>query len=455
MSDYRLLELALEAATSATSYDNGLKYQRAGAGYSKAIKYLSLVMQRHASITPTTPTTTTTRGITPQQIERIKHYHLVYQQRLAGLDSAKTSANSKTMPHTSPHRDARARRTSLSKIPFVEDVVHKTHCPRPPAAIWRRPYWLLKRLQSSVNGNGGFVAPSIYVTGLIWSQKGAKISGLQHKMKIYQNIYEQLTVLSEVQLPSDGKSWRTMHQRDTSMESLKFFEHGLNLFLQSLIKSQNALAHSLSYVHKAEGSVADHKQNVLKRALTKVSKVYDRTANESITKRVSGNDLQQYGALVACLSERAQFLDGWLTYFETPGCAMGKGGAPPPGVGMKKSNHLFQEKSEFDEGEGGGEGQGQGQGQGQGENHREREEDNSTRHGLRASQIEAASSALPRIHRTFEKIGHGLRDAVCLVVWKDLQELCERYLRKTRKSFVANLEWEEDGSNEETTTQSV
>jgi hypothetical protein len=41
------------------------------------------------------------------------------------------------------------------------------------------------------------------------------------------------------------------------------------------------------------------------------------------------------------------------------------------------------------------------------------------------------------------------------VVWKDLQELCERYLRKTRKSFVANLEWEEDGSNEETTTQSV
>jgi len=94
MSDYRLLELALEAATSATSYDNGLKYQRAGAGYSKAIKYLSLVMQRHASTTSTapttTPTTTTTRGITPQQIERIKHYHLVYQQRLAGLDSAKT-----------------------------------------------------------------------------------------------------------------------------------------------------------------------------------------------------------------------------------------------------------------------------------------------------------------------------------------------------------------------------
>ena len=147
MSDYRLLELALEAATSATSHDNGLKYQRAGAGYSKAIKYLSLVMQRHASVTSTAPTTTTTRGITLQQIEQIKHYHLVYQQRLAGLDSAKPSANSKNMSHTSPHREARVRRTSLSKIPFVEDVVHKQHCPRPPAAIWRRPYWLLKRLQ--------------------------------------------------------------------------------------------------------------------------------------------------------------------------------------------------------------------------------------------------------------------------------------------------------------------
>ena len=111
-------------------------------------------------------------------------------------------------------------------------------------------------------------------------------------MSNYQNIYENLNVLSQLQLPSDGRSWRTMHKRDTSIESLSTFEHGLSIFLDSLIKAQNALAHSLTYVHKAEGSVADHKQGIFKRAITKVSKVIERTANESITKRASSNSLQ-------------------------------------------------------------------------------------------------------------------------------------------------------------------
>ena len=61
---------------------------------------------------------------------------------------------------------------------------------------------------------------------------------------------------------------------------------------------------------------------------------------------------------------------------------------------------------------------------------------------FRASQIDASTSALPRIHRMLERIGKCLRDAVCMVVWRDLQELLERYLRKSRKAFVSNLEWE-------------
>jgi hypothetical protein len=441
LSDYRLLELALEAATSGTTSDTNLQYKKACTGYKKAMKYLSIIIQRASSSSNQSTT------LESHHIEQVNHWHLVYQQRLAGLESTRHKTGDKTISEK-PKREARVRRTSLSKIPFVEDAIPKEHCPRPPKAIWRRPYWLLRRLQSSVNG-GGFIAPSIYVTGLVWSQKGAKISGLNHKMKIYQNIYEELTKLSQVQLPSDGKSWRTKYQRDTSDESLQVVEAGLTVFLNSLIKSQNALAHSLSYVQKAEGSVADHKRGIIKRALTKVSKVYDRTANESITKRVSGTDLQQYAALIACISERAQFLDGWLTYFETPGCELNNGGALPPGVGSEKSNYIY-----------GGGVQNTGRGEnvsteyGTGGEGGERRDggsslsDISTTTGLRASQIQAPSSALPRIHRILEKIGHGLRDAVCLVVWKDLQELLERYLRKSRKAFVSNLEWE-DNDNED------
>jgi hypothetical protein len=399
MSDLRLLELSLEAANIGTAADASYDYPTACANYAKAVKYFSTIIQRASA--------NQTCVLSDEQMDTVKHWQLVYQQRLAGLEAAKTMATRRSRVS----KVVQVRKTSLSKIPFVEDVVPREHCPRPPAAVWRRPYWLLKRLQSSVNG-GGFVAPSVYVSALVWSQKGAKISGLSDKMENYQNIYQHLTTLQSVPLPSDGKSWRTMYQRDTSVESLQTFEAGLKLFLDQIVKAQNALAHSLSYVSKAEGSVADHKQGLLKRALIKVSKVYDRTANESMGKRVSGTNLQQYAALIACIGERAQFIDGWLSYFEAPGCEAGKGGALPPGVGTEKSNHVYGDE-DADDGS-----------------------------GFRASQIDASTSALPRIHRMLESIGKCLRDTVCMVVWRDLLELLERYLRKSRKAFVSNLEWQ-------------
>jgi len=400
MSDVRLLELSLDAANLGTAADASFDYPSACLSYGKAIKYLSTIIQRSSA-------SQTTRMLNDEQMESVKHWQLVYKQRLAGLEAAKTEATRRSRVS----KIVRIRKTSLSKIPFVEDIVPREHCPRPPSVVWRRPYWLLRRLQSSVNG-GGFIAPSVYVSALVWSQKGAKISGLSAKMENYQNIYAHLTTLQSVPLPSDGRSWRTMYQRDTSVESLQTFETGLEIFLEKIVKAQNALAHSLSYVSKAEGSVADHKQGLLKRALIKVSKVYDRTANESMGKRVSGTSLQQYAALIACIGERAQFLDGWLSYFEAPGCEVGKGGALPPGVGTVKSNHVYGDE----------------------------DDDEASR--FRASQIDASTSALPRIHRMLERIGKCLRDAVCMVVWRDLQELLERYLRKSRKAFVSNLEWE-------------
>ena len=399
-SNHRLLSLALEAANTATHADLNLDYKQASKSYKQAIESLREIIQRSNNDKTT---------ITSAQLDKIQHYHLLYQQRLQGLEATREQTlsrikSSQTLFDPKARRETKVRHTSLSKIPFVEDVVPRKHCKRPPSALWRRPYWLLKNLQSSVNG-GGFVAPSIYVSALVWSQKGAKISGLQHKMSNYQNIYENLNVLSQLQLPSDGRSWRTMHKRDTSIESLSTFEHGLSIFLDSLIKAQNALAHSLTYVHKAEGSVADHKQGIFKRAITKVSKVIERTANESITKRASSNSLQQYAGLIACIGERVQFIDGWLSYFECPNCK-GKSGAVPPGVGTQKSNHVYNKNQ-------------------------------------RASQIDVSTTAVPRIHRLLERIGHGLRDTICMVVWKDLQELLERFVRKSKKSFVSNLEWEE------------
>ena len=53
------------------------------------------------------------------------------------------------------------------------------------------------------------------------------------------------------------------------------------------------------------------------------------------------------------------------------------------------------------------------------------------------------SRRLSRIHAQLKRAGNGLRDIVCIVVWKDLQELLERYMRKSRKAFNRVLEWDE------------
>ena len=58
------------------------------------------------------------------------------------------------------------RRESLSKIPFIEDSVPREQCRRPPQAVERRPYWLLRLLRATIN-DGGFITPSVYASPLV------------------------------------------------------------------------------------------------------------------------------------------------------------------------------------------------------------------------------------------------------------------------------------------------
>ena len=44
-----------------------------------------------------------------------------------------------------------------------------------------------------------------------------------------------------------------------------------------------------------------------------------------------------------------------------------------------------------------------------------------------------------------------LRDIVCEIIWRDVQRLLERYLRKMRKSF-ARMYWDDDIEDEDNPT---
>ncbi len=530
LSNKDLLTRAAERARRAVVLDAEGHYPEACKLYRRTIKYLKIVSRRAArvakssgiassrsnrSANASTATGTTNKntedaidGLTPQAYKLCEHWQLVYQQRLSGLEAARPRMHAPGLGHNfsdkirsrtdtlspsrsrfSPSRQSRVRRESLSKIPFIEDSVPTEHCKRPPKSVARRPYWLLRMLRASVN-EGGFITPSVYVSPLVWSQKGAKVSGLSAKMVEYEKLYGLLTALQAVPLPSDGVSWKTMYKRDWSPESFASFDRGMATFLEGLHNIQISLHHSLSYVPKdrlkegdAEllvplvrggardvgpgrialgtggdvgdtvrgfldrgdgdgaggggrgeriegggtrggeggggsgdvddgvdsGGIGGHtiprKKGPMSRVFKKMSKIYDRTSNEVLTKRASGGDLQEYAAMIACISDRAQFLDGWLTFFEMPGCS-GRQGALPPGATAAP---------------GGGDDT-----------------------GLKRASMPPGTNRQSRIHAQLIRAGNGLRDVVCIVVWRDLQELLERYMRKSRKAFTRNLEWGEE-----------
>lgn len=508
LSSRDLLLLAAQQACLATAFDTQGNYPEACRLYRRTIKYLKIVSRRAAQAAKSKSAATTAAlatannmsmdavdGLTPEACRLCEHWQLVYQQRLSGLEAARprthapglghslgkqsrsrTSTLTSSRPRFSPNRQSRMRRESLSKIPFIEDSVPREHCKRPPAAVARRPYWLLRLLRASVN-EGGFISPSVYASPLVWSQKGAKVSGLSAKMAEYEKVYELLAALQAIPLPSDGVSWKTMYQRDWSAESFAAFDRGMAAFLEGLHKIQTSLHHSLSYVPKdrlkdgdaellvslakggakagggdSGGSGSGHgggsgacgsgasrasdggggggggglggvvvdsggihgrsdngetatprKKGPMSRVFEKMSKIYDRTSNEVLTKRASGGDLQEYAAMIACISDKAQFLDGWLTFFEMPGC-LGRHGAPPPGAAVMTGG--------VDD-------------------------------GLKRTSMLPGTNRLSRIHAQLTRAGNGLRDVVCIVVWRDLQELLERFMRKSRKAFTRNLEWDE------------
>eukprot|EP00946_MAST-07B_sp_MAST-7B-sp1_P004621 g4621.t1 len=495
LSNKDLLLLAVERARRAIALDTQCNYREACKLYRRTIKYLKIVSRRAAAAAAAgedanaggTKDATHFEGLTPQASKLCEHWQLVYQQRLSGLEatrprrlapglghnvddqhvsrtddiaSAGSSKRSASKQRYLPNRQSRMRRESLSKIPFIEDSVPREHCRRPPQAVERRPYWLLRLLRATIN-DGGFITPSVYASPLVWSQKGAKVSGLSAKISEYEKLYQILTTLQSVPLPSDGASWKTMYKRDSSAESFAAFDSGMVTFLEGLHEIQMSLHHSLSYVPKdrlkdddaqllvpltdrggrfgneamnavpgsasgieatrgdngaarspssnavestgvgPQGSTS-RKKGPMSRVLNKMSKIYDRTSNEVLTKRASGGDLQEYAAMIACISDRAQFLDGWLTFFEMPGCS-GRHGAPPPGAAITRH----------------------------------------TDNDLKQVSMIPNSRRLSRIHAQLKRAGNGLRDIVCIVVWKDLQELLERYMRKSRKAFNRVLEWDE------------
>ena len=71
--------------------------------------------------------------------------------------------------------------SSGSAFSFDDEEIAGAHAPGPaPTEEWRRPFWLMRILHTSMS-RGGFLSPDrrVYVAKRVWLQKGARFIALQ------------------------------------------------------------------------------------------------------------------------------------------------------------------------------------------------------------------------------------------------------------------------------------
>ena len=59
--------------------------------------------------------------------------------------------------------------------------------------------------------------------------------------------------------------------------------------------------------------------------------------------------------------------------------------------------------------------------------------------------------ARPQVRKCLLEVSKIFRDVMCEMIWRDLQRLLERYLRKMRKSF-ARMYWDDDIEDDDATS---
>lgn len=277
----------------------------------------------------------------------------------------------------------------MSKIPFSYnigplDTGDSTPDP-PPAFTPSIPFWLLKLLKRVIR-NGGYLTDKVFIPKPVWRQDGSKFAGLSIKTPAYEQIIINITAtIYPIDMPVDEES------ADIALVALKLLTKEFHLLQNNLSKpfpfiKEVVVAPEVTRSARSStlSAVGLLGKNVVKYAETQVQRI----GVALLYTKISDEELQSFGNLAAEVCDRCQIIDEWIKFVES-------------------------ERDEI----------------------------------LMAEPNENNSTYLDAVRVELFKVSAFLRDVLCELLLRDTEQLLERYMVKTRKSF-ARMYWDDEVENE-------
>jgi hypothetical protein len=306
----------------------------------------------------------------------------------------------------------RRKRKSMSKVRFhgqfdFEGKSYKEGIAKyesMPSAPMMQPYWLLRCISGTIK-DGGFLTPSIYVPKLVWTQYGAKFSGLSAKMSAFSHVITGFDSFLG-NLSFGDKTIMNLERIHLAFESLE----------TELLVAQNDLAKPFPFVQEViitdetssgekstkTGGGARLMSGVMGalgsfgKSVRKMAEVgYSRLG--AITSRATEEEAAAYSEVILTMCDKCQLMTKWFDW-------------------------CLEDVQALTE---------------------------TTRDNPKAASVESQSREplLRRILAIQMNVAAFFQETVCQLLLRDVDQLLLRYMRKMRKSF-SRLDWDDDEDDE-------
>ena len=188
-----------------------------------------------------------------------------------------------------------------SAFSFDEEEISQAQPPRPaPAEEWRRPFWLMRILQTSM-ARGGHLSPDgrVYVPKRVWLQKGARFTALQAKLECAECLVNELRRIGAVDVSQPKLVAKELAPLCEMMDAL-----------------QNSLSRVLPFIAESEKKASEASAvGKFTFGMKGLAKSLEKTAARLGTMPTKCADPHEYIQTLLDLFEAAFFLEGWLEHY--------------------------------------------------------------------------------------------------------------------------------------------
>ena len=291
VSAAQAVEEAIRVAQDAVKADEECDFAAAVALYSRSVELIKLGLQhqREGELVDNTI---------------LHRYCKLYSERIAMLGSYSEAQSPALAADPADRSAAVIAAPGGSGLLFTfddSDIVQAAAPPPEPADEWRRPFWLMGMLRTSM-ARGGFLSADmrVYVPRRLWLQKGARFVALGAKLDCAECVVNELRRMSTIDVRSSREVGRAASALCDVLDSW-----------------QNSLARSLSYIpdaadkrHADGNAVSD-----LTRRMKGLVKGLDKTAARLGALPLKCADPHEYIQTLVDLFDAGAFVERWLEHY--------------------------------------------------------------------------------------------------------------------------------------------